>query len=97
MEQAPAPRGSPHRPHGAGPNCAGAELADEEPTAKTDSCFSSASLAQAGQLGFVEPCTMASNRCAQALQMYSKIGIHKSIAGAWGEGKDWWTARGSNS
>ena len=79
MEQAPAPRGSPHRPQGAGPRSAEAERPADEPTAKADSCFSSASLAHAGQAGFVAPSTIASNRCAQALQMYSKIGIRKSI------------------
>jgi hypothetical protein len=31
-------------------------------------------------VGFVEPCTIASNLCAHSLQTYSKIGIHKSIA-----------------
>ena len=62
IEQEPGPRGSPHRPQADGPNCAGAALPEDAPTAKTESCFSSSWLAHDGQAGFVEPCTMASNR-----------------------------------
>ena len=55
MEQEPGPRGSPHEPHGAG-----AALRDGDDgavlTAKTDSCFSSSVLAQAGQIGVRSPC-----------------------------------------
>src|SRR3954453_14083753 len=49
---APAPLGSPHIPHGAGPGAA-ARLEDDPfaLTANTDSCFSSAVLSQAGQDG----------------------------------------------
>jgi hypothetical protein len=52
MEQAPGPRGSPHIPQGAAEGVAARED-DDAPfaTAKTDSCFSSSALAQAGQLG----------------------------------------------
>ena len=40
IEQEPGPRGSPHEPHGAGPKFLAALVAPDEPTAKTESCFS---------------------------------------------------------
>jgi hypothetical protein len=51
FEQAPGPRGSPHMPHE--PAGAGLErrIGTVELTANTDSCFSSAVPAQAGQAG----------------------------------------------
>lgn len=53
MLQAPGPRGSPHIPQGVGDALASKGAADApfDETAKTESCFSSESLAQAGQCG----------------------------------------------
>jgi hypothetical protein len=68
-EQAPGPRGSPQEPHGP---AAGALDFDPDPaTLKTESCCSSLVLLHAGQAGFCEPCSKASNFFEHSLQIYS--------------------------
>ncbi len=76
IEQEPGPRGSPQGPQGPG-----ASRATAAPfpvfTAKTESCFSSCSLSQAGQRGAssLELKTSDSNRLSHSKQAYSNIGI----------------------
>jgi len=57
--QLPAPRGSPHAPHGAGPAIRD-DPDDGALTAKTDSCLSSFSLAHLGHSNFVDSRTNSS-------------------------------------
>ena len=73
IEHDPGPRGSPQVPHGPAKSFG----APEPPalTAKTDSCFSSAALAQAGQEGSC-PCRVRySKRWPQSRQANSNRGI----------------------
>jgi hypothetical protein len=75
--QAPGPRGSPHVPQ---PPLIGwasraLVLPDEDTAAKTENCFSSFWLRQAGHPGCCEPVTSVSNRCWQSEHTYSKMGI----------------------
>jgi hypothetical protein len=74
MEQAPGPRGSPHIPQGAADGVPGE---DEGPfaTAKTDSCFSSSALSQAGQLAVSCPRVRYSKWWPQARHAYSNRGM----------------------
>jgi len=71
-EQAPAPRGSPHVPHGAAGSLEWLPFAE---TAKTESCGESLRLSHFGQAGFWLPKINASKRWEQFSQTYSKIGI----------------------
>src|ERR1700722_12614724 len=82
MEQAPAPRGSPHDPQAAGAASEKDEADEAAPpladTAKTDSCGSSFLLWHFGHSAFCWPKTIASNSCWHCLQMYSKMGMKKT-------------------
>lgn len=72
--QLPGPRGSPHEPHGAGPN------SGEPPevgalTANTENCLSRCVPEHWGHSSFVDSRTNSSKRWSQARQAYSNKGM----------------------
>jgi hypothetical protein len=57
------------------PDGMGADFGEPAPTAKTDNCFSTFALRQAGHTGVISPRTRNSKRLPQSVQEYSNSGI----------------------